>query len=63
MATTDIERLAHDLLEDIAARNLTEIIITSDGGIDSLSRLEFDELQARIIELAPSVKIIYRSIT
>lgn len=63
MANTDIERLTQDLLEEIAARNLTEIVVASDGRINSLSSLEFDELRARITELAPTVKITYRSAT
>ena len=60
MASSDIERLAQDLLEDINERQLTEIVVASDGRLNSLSSLEFDELRARMAELAPKVKITYR---
>jgi hypothetical protein len=60
MASTDIERLAQDLLEDIAERQLTEIVVASDGRPNSLSSLEFDDLRALMAELAPNVKLTYR---
>lgn len=60
MASADIERLAQDLLEDIVSRNLSEIVVASDGRISSLSTLEFNELKSRIAELAPEVTMTYR---
>lgn len=60
MTSTDIERLAQDLLEDIAERQLTEIVVASDGRLSSLSSHEFDELRVCLAELAPKVKLTYQ---
>jgi hypothetical protein len=60
MANAEIKRLAQELLQDLLNSNTDEIVITSEGRVNSLSKAEFDELRALILEVAPNATISYR---
>jgi hypothetical protein len=60
MANAEIKRLAQELLQDLLNSSTDEIVITSEGRVNSLSKAEFDELQALILEVAPNATVSYR---
>ena len=58
--TVAIEQLAQDLLIDIKDRDLKEIIIATDSRLNSISIPDFEELKARLNELAPEVRVVLK---
>lgn len=56
----DLEQLAQDLLIDIQSLDLKELVIASEGKLNSISLVEFEELKLRLAQLAPGVKVLYK---
>lgn len=61
--TQDIEQLAIDIISDIRARDLKEVVIESEGRPYSISVVEFECLKSRLAEVAPEVRVLYKRST
>ena len=57
----DIEALAQDLARDAREMKRDEIIICTDGNINSMSKAEFEILKVMLAHLAPGIPVVYRS--
>lgn len=60
MRNEEVESLAQDLARDVQESGVTEIVITSEGKLQSMSLSDFDILKVRLSELVPGLTVLYK---
>ena len=60
MRNEEVESLAQDLARDVQESGVTEIVITSEGKLQSMSLSDFDILKVRLSELVPGITVLYK---